>query len=114
MNKNINVKKEIVKRTMELRSKCSNINPNQARFIESDCYKFEDEIYSRLRVILRSNGCSIPTCTMCPFPNEAADPKVQPISAEQYVNQVTAALPKNDTHDILSIYNDGSFFAETE
>lgn len=94
--------------------KCGNINPLVPRFVESDCYKIGNSVYKRLRIILCSNGCSIPTCVMCPFPNEAVDPSYIKINTEHYLEQIKTALVKHQNHEVLSIYNDGSFFSESE
>ncbi len=100
--------------TMSLRTKYTGIDATKARFFETDQYQLGSHLYKRLRIILRSNGCSVPTCTMCPFPNEALDPTVKHINAEEYIQQVKNVLTVNPSFDILSIYNDGSFFAGRE
>lgn len=108
------LKEIITKKVIELRTKLPHADPCKPRFVESDQYKLGSKVYTRLRIILRSNGCSIPTCTMCPFPNEAVNSDNVLINAKQYIEQVKTTLVQHHHHDILSIYNDGSFFAESE
>jgi archaeosine synthase beta-subunit len=110
----MNVQEKIKLKTLTLRTKCAAANPCLPRFVESDHYKLNGKIYSRLRIILRSNGCSIPTCTMCPFPNEALDSKIIKVSETQYIQQIEAALKNQPKHEILSVYNDGNFFSDQE
>jgi len=84
------------------------------RFIGTDVYRLGDAVLGRLRVILQSNGCTRPTCTMCPLPNVALDYAKHRVSAEDYVKQASEALRWSAGHGIVSIYNDGSFFADQE
>lgn len=106
--------KNILEKTMALRKKCLTADPTKPRFFEMDNYLLDGKVYSRLRVILRSNGCSTPTCIMCPFPNEALDPSLVKITSIQYLEQLKQALKIHPFPQIISIYNDGSFFADRE
>jgi radical SAM enzyme (TIGR01210 family) len=108
------LKKRYIEHILEIRKKVQQsefLELNKARFVEKDTYKFQGVNYSRLRIILRSNGCSIPTCTMCPFPNEKS---IKKVSHENYINQIKDVLINNPNCEIISIYNDGSFFASNE
>lgn len=110
----MNIREKLKFKTLALRTKCAAANPCLPRFVESDHYKLNGKIYSRLRIMLRSNGCSIPTCTMCPFPNEALDPTMIKVSETQYIQQMESALQNQTKHEILSVYNDGNFFSDQE
>ena len=112
---NYNIDKIIRDKTFVLRGKKCNIeNPFVPRFVESDYYKINDCIYKRLRIILAGNGCSVPMCTMCPFPNESINPSYIKFTADHYIDQISRTLEKYPSHDVVSIYNDGSFFADNE
>src|SRR4051812_13041340 len=87
---------------------------DRPRFVESDEYRIGKIVQRRLRILLRSNGCSVPTCTMCPLPNESLDPALSRVTAEEYVSQVRFALAENRDCTMVSIYNDGNFFADRE
>lgn len=72
--------------------------------------------FSRLKIILMSNGCSVPTCTMCPFTNEN-NYGHRDTSDQTMVDQVRTALAEahdGQRHDCVALYNDGSFFAPRE
>lgn len=69
----------------------------------------------RKKVILMSGGCSVPTCTMCPFTNENNYGREQ--TASDLVEQVRRTLARHveePVYEVLSLYNDGSFFAPRE
>jgi radical SAM enzyme (TIGR01210 family) len=89
-------------------------SPYSPRFSEADTYKLKATVYKRLRIILRSNGCSHPTCTMCPLPNEAIRLSSYRVSAKNYVEQIRSTIESNDPCEMLCIYNDGSFFSSHE
>jgi hypothetical protein len=100
-------------KTLALRMKIKVKDPNQPLSCRKDYYNFNGKMYSRLRIALQSNGCSLALCTMCPIPNEAADPHVLKITAENYIEQVKGALAKYPHQEIISIYNE-NFFSECE
>lgn len=91
--------------------------PLVPRFVSYDTLRQPDgRVTGRKKVILMSGGCSVPTCTMCPFTNEnnyglpPADPRL-------LVEQAARALarsPDEPEYDVLALYNDGSFFAPAE
>jgi archaeosine synthase beta-subunit len=85
-----------------------------ARFYEADHYRFQGISYHRIRIILRSNGCSQPTCTMCPLPNEGIPISKYRIQANDYVMQVRSVLKSHSPCEMLCVYNDGSFFSTQE
>jgi radical SAM enzyme (TIGR01210 family) len=70
----------------------------------------------RLKVILMSKGCSVPTCTMCAFTNENNYGQ-RDVADEIMVEQVRDILRKGGPItdcDCVSLYNDGFFFAPHE
>jgi radical SAM enzyme (TIGR01210 family) len=91
----------------------------QPRVVEEDLFFEGGQAHWRKRIILRSAGCSAATCTMCPFTNETLyeTDRTSTISAETYITQFENAFSGEDTLDkyqIVSVYNDGNFFAKRE
>ena len=107
-------KKKLADVVVSKRQKRIDVTSSRPRFVEMDDYQFEGRVYKRLRIILRSNGCSVPVCTMCPFPNEGIDQNVHKVTASDYLRQIKSALSEHTGYEIVSIYNDGSFFAPEE
>ena len=108
------LRKHLAGAAISARTKQRNADTYSPRFHQVDEYRLGARLYQRVRVILRSNGCSIPTCTMCPLPNEALDPSVERITARQYRRQITETLALYPGCEMVSVYNDGNFFAERE
>lgn len=106
--------RKYTEKILSLRQHADVSDLNKPRFIGTDNYKFKNKVYRRLRIILRSNGCSVPTCTMCPFPNESVSENAYRVSDQNYIAQVKLALSKHPNYEVVSIYNDGSFFAPKE
>lgn len=68
----------------------------------------------RRRIVLKTRGCSVPTCTMCPLPDESVPVNTE-LSKWNLVNQIKMALTSDDIEeDVLTIYTNGNFFAEKE
>jgi archaeosine synthase beta-subunit len=105
---------ELTRQTVRIRTHREGASLAVPRVVEVDEYRFGYGVYKRIRIMLRSNGCCKPTCTMCPLPNEALDPKKSVVLAEDYVAQVRSALLANPDCEMVCLYNDGSFFAERE
>lgn len=105
---------DLTRLTVRIRTHRNSVSPMIPRFVEVDEYRFGNQVYNRIRIILRSNGCCKPTCTMCPLPNEALDPKRSVVLAEDYVEQVRSALLAYPGCEMVCLYNDGSFFADRE
>lgn len=84
------------------------------RFSTTDTIIENGKILRRRVIILLTAGCSIPTCTMCPFTNYNLfqSEKIPSSPAEQLENDFAVTPPKDI--DVVSIYNDGSFFADSE
>ena len=95
------------------RSRAPATGLSRPRIADVDTYRFRGERVSRLRVILRGAGCSRPTCTMCPLPNFGVGRRHGP-SGDQLVAQLDAALETHRGCEMVSLYNDGSFFAPAE
>ncbi|GLL02128.1 hypothetical protein [Dactylosporangium matsuzakiense] len=102
--------------SMELRRPAAEEHENTPRHVSYDVLRQADgRQVGRKKVILMSGGCSIPTCTMCPFTNEnnfgiGRDPQA-------LVEQVDKTLVRRDDepdYEVLALYNDGSFFAPAE
>lgn len=109
-----NTQVALTRKVVKLRAFRKGVSLRTPRFVEVDEYSLRGEILKRIRIILRGNGCSKPSCTMCPLPNEGLDRKEVKVDAEDYIKQVAAALEAYPGCEMVCIYNDGSFFAERE
>lgn len=69
-------------------------------------------IKTRRRIVLNTHGCSVSTCTMCPLPDESVPDHVE-ITNRRLRHQVHAGT-MNMKEDVLTIYNNGNFFADKE
>lgn len=99
-----------------LRTTTSEQHPPTPRYIEYDNHRRSDgTLVGRKKVILMSGGCSVPTCTMCPFTNENnyGHGRDHPSLIDQ-VETVLTRSPDEPAYDLLALYNDGSFFAPAE
>ena len=74
-----------------------------------DDFVLEGRTLRRLTVLIPSGGCSTPTCTMCPLPNLAYR-----ASHDDLAQFVAEALERAGDVEMLSIYNDGSYFSPRE
>jgi archaeosine synthase beta-subunit len=108
------LKRDLIRRALRLRAKRENVSPTVPRFFDVDEYRFEKQIYKRVRIILRSNGCCKPTCTMCPLPNEALSRITSTVRSEDYLQQVRQSLAAAPNCEMVCLYNDGSFFSNQE
>lgn len=80
----------------------------RARLIETDQYCLNGTVSQRLRVILAGVGCTRPACTMCPLPDFGSG------VPGDLCGQLERALISHPDCDMVSLYNDGSFFAPAE
>ncbi|MBF6216061.1 hypothetical protein IU487_34245 [Nocardia puris] len=87
------------------------------RYVGYDTVRDADgTTYGRKKAILMSGGCSVPTCTMCPFTNynnfglHGANPR----GLREQVATLLARTDDEPDYDMLALYNDGSFFARRE
>lgn len=91
--------------------------PFTPRYAEAGGFMRPDgRLSRRLKVILMSGGCSVPTCTMCFFTNHNNYGQ-EKTRKEMIVEQVRDILRQGgplDGCDAVSLYNDGSFFAPRE
>ena len=113
-----NLKSRITTMVMEARKKDQRTaRPYVPRYVSVDSIIQQDGgLLRRLKIILVSNGCSVPTCTMCPFTNEN-NYGLRENADQAMLDQVREALEesKRDIRpDCIALYNDGSFFAPHE
>lgn len=89
----------------------------EPRYVGYDTVRDPDgTTYGRKKAILMSGGCSVPTCTMCPFTNYN-NFGLHSANADGLREQVATLLARTDDepdYDMLALYNDGSFFARRE
>jgi hypothetical protein len=104
--------------SMRLRTSGSQVKPAEPRFVDFDAIRLPDgQLVGRKKVIVMSGGCSVPTCTMCPFTNENNYGLEGGRSHESLLEQVRRVLVRTEdepAYEVLSLYNDGSFFAPRE
>lgn len=104
--------------SLRLRTSRSQERPAEPRFVDYDSIRLADgRLAGRKKVIIMSGGCSVPTCTMCPFTNENNYGIAAEASPEALLDQVRRTLVRTGSepgYEVLSLYNDGSFFAPRE
>jgi len=102
--------------SVELRHAPAAPRPDIPRLVTYDQIRLPDGVVAgRKKVILMSGGCSVPTCTMCPFTNENNyGLKTSPQALLDQVATVLERGPGEPEYSILALYNDGSFFAPRE
>ena len=93
-----------------------NIDVCQPQSERIDTVLFNGKIRKRKRIVLLSPGCSIATCTMCPLPNEAIDPKCKRITVDDMITQVKNAFAKHkkSTYEVVTIYTNSNFFVDDD
>lgn len=109
---------------MDLRSRLSKFNRglNKHNFLhlpkdepmsfKSDKILFNGALRARKRIILLTNGCTIGTCTMCPFPSESS----AGVTSRNLINQFDKAFENDsiENYDIVTIFNNGNMFKDSE
>ncbi|MFF4607850.1 radical SAM protein [Streptomyces sp. NPDC001339] len=102
--------------SLALRRAPESKRPDDPRYISYDRIRLQDgRVIGRKKVILMSGGCSVPTCTMCPFTNENNyGLQARPEALVDQVARVLARTPDEPDYEVLALYNDGSFFAPRE
>ncbi|MGH3830313.1 MAG: radical SAM protein [Pseudonocardiaceae bacterium] len=104
--------------SLRLRRSCPEEKPAEPRFVDYDSIRLPDgRLVGRKKVIIMSGGCSVPTCTMCPFTNENNYGIAGGASRASLLEQVRGTLVRTEgepAYEVLSLYNDGSFFAPRE
>jgi len=104
--------------SLRLRTSGPQPKPAEPRFVDFDMIRLPDgRVVGRKKVIVMSGGCSVPTCTMCPFTNLNNYGLDAPSSQEGLLDQVRSTLARTagePAYEVLSLYNDGSFFAARE
>ncbi|MGH3870055.1 MAG: radical SAM protein [Pseudonocardiaceae bacterium] len=113
-----NLRYRIGELSLRLRTSGTRARPAEPRFVDFDVLRLPNgSVVGRKKVIIMSGGCSVPTCTMCPFTNENNYGIDGGASDESLLGQVRSTLVRTEdepTYDVLSLYNDGSFFASRE
>ncbi len=109
---------------MDLRAELSKLNRklNKHNFLhlpkdepmsfKSDTIRFDGELRKRKRIILLTNGCTVGTCTMCPFPSESS----VGVTSQNLINQFDKAFEDDDIsgYEIVTIFNNGNMFKDSE
>ena len=110
------LRRELSAMSMTLRRVPKDERPNNPRFVSYDSIRLPDgAVVGRKKVILMSGGCSVPTCTMCPFTNENNyGLGLAPQGLLEQVKEVLTRTPEEPEYELLALYNDGSFFAPRE
>ncbi|MFJ2478179.1 radical SAM protein [Streptomyces sp. NPDC087659] len=112
------LRRSIGELSLRLRTSRPQERAAEPRFVAYDSIRLPDgRLVGRKKVILMSGGCSVPTCTMCPFTNENNYGLEGAASRDGLLDQVRATLTRTDAepaYEVLSLYNDGSFFAPKE
>jgi radical SAM enzyme (TIGR01210 family) len=110
------LRKSLLGAALHLRQRAASERANVPRFVSYDQVRLSNgTILGRKKVILMSGGCSVPTCTMCPFTNENNYGAER--TYETLLEQVGTVLVRRDNepaYSVLALYNDGSFFAPRE
>jgi radical SAM enzyme (TIGR01210 family) len=110
------LRRQITALSLRLRTTAQEDKPSQPRYVSFDRLLLADgRTVGRKKVIVMSGGCSVPTCTMCPFTNE--NNYGRPTSPEALLDQVRGVLERTKDepeYEVLSLYNDGSLFAPRE
>ncbi|WP_411150162.1 hypothetical protein [Streptomyces sp. A30] len=104
--------------SLQLRTPGTQAKPAEPRFVDFDMIRLANgDVVGRKKVIVMSGGCSVPTCTMCPFTNLNNYGIDGGTSRESLLDQVRRTLARTEdepSYEVLSLYNDGSFFAPRE
>lgn len=110
------LRKSLLALSLQLRQTADVVRPEVPRFVSYDqLRRLDGSVVGRKKVILMSGGCSVPTCTMCPFTNENNYGLER--TPDALLKQVRAVLMRTDNeppYSTLALYNDGSLFAPRE
>lgn len=108
------IRKRVVRLVLKGRTGDRVTDDGTPRFSANDTIVENGIALQRRTVILLTKGCSIPTCTMCPFTNyNHFGSDTAPSSPEEQLKRDFDRSPPIEI-DVVSIYNDGSFFANSE
>lgn len=111
----IELRKSLTELSRSLRLRDPQEHDPEPRFVDYDTIRYPDGTTARRKkVILMSGGCSVPTCTMCPFTNENNYASGVEVDLMAQVDDVVARQPGEPPYEVLALYNDGSFFAQRE
>jgi archaeosine synthase beta-subunit len=110
------LKRRLTRISREVRTVRAEALPPEPRYVDYDVTLTTNGTpLRRKKVILMSGGCSVPTCSMCPFTNEnnyGLGFNAQTLT-EQVVDVLTRT-PDEPPYEVIALYNDGSFFAPRE
>jgi archaeosine synthase beta-subunit len=109
------LKRTLTCMSLEIRRVPKDEHRPEPRFVSYDMVRDAcGELLTRKKVILMSQGCSVPTCTMCPFTNENNHGLGVTTDLRGQVDTVLRRAPDEPDYDVIALYNDGSFFAPRE
>ncbi|MBT9582930.1 hypothetical protein IV102_06245 [bacterium] len=85
---------------------------DRAMGVKSDQILFDGRLRKRKRIILLTGGCSIATCTMCPFPGESR----RGVRSEDLIRQFEGAFEGDciDNYELITLFCNGNFFSDRE
>ena len=109
------LKRDITRLVLSARHNGNPSRPPQPRFVAYDSViRPGGQLVARKKVILMTKGCSVPTCTMCPFTNENLYGQPDPVDLMSQVRSTVARTENEPPYTLLALYNDGNFFAQRE
>src|SRR5687767_14125806 len=115
MREDRELKKEVSILVMSTRKAGTSDRESQPRFVSYDSVVRPDgSVAVRKKVILMTRGCSVPTCTMCPFTNENLYKTRTPVGLMEQVRSVLTRTEDEPRYTVMALYNDGNFFADAE
>lgn len=93
-----------------------NSSPDRPVYVQNYDIILDGQIYKRKKIILVAPGCSSPTCTMCPIPNESVGYGGVKIGHLNFVRQFEYAFSGEDPNsfELIALYNSGNWFADRE
>lgn len=88
------------------------MNKDEPMSFKSDEILFDGKLRKRKRIILLTNGCTIGTCTMCPFPSESSIG----VNSDNLIKQFDNSFLNDNisNYEIVTIFNNGNMFKDSE
>jgi archaeosine synthase beta-subunit len=109
------LKRDITRLVMSTRGTERHNRPLQPRIVSYDSMiRPNGELATRKKIILMTRGCSVPTCTMCPFTNENLYGRRDHVDLMSQVRSTLTRTEAEPPYSLLALYNDGNFFAQRE
>lgn len=86
--------------------------PGRALSVKSDEILFDGRVRRRKRIVLLTTGCSIGTCTMCPFPGESHSQ----VRDQDLIEQFEGSFQGDslDDYELITLFCNGNFFHDRE